>query len=180
MQDRAPRRPQTGLGNRQRKAVVQRATTTKEQAANSHGKPETGTLTQEKDKRPKLTLKDGYEVDARSALVLLESLRAKLEVHPDQFRSLLALAEGRHEDTDPAHLKHLQDQGYLESAGSIRPEVRSILLSAYTASPEGVVLVNPFRLQNEGEKQVAERADEQIDQVIRDWLSGPGDGGRSR
>ena len=52
------------------------ATTTGGQASGPPAEFETGTLRQEKSKRAKIALKDGSEVDARHALVLLEDLRA--------------------------------------------------------------------------------------------------------
>ena len=97
----------------------------------------------------------------------------------DEFYSLLALAQGRQGDADPTYLKPLRDQGLLDESGAVLPIVRSIL-GAYTVTAEGPVITDPFRPRSEAEKQAGERAAEQNDQTLLNWLLGPGGGGRSR
>jgi len=174
-----PRRPRVEGKGRRPNAAGPAGIKTREQANWCQEGLDTGKVTNQ-EQRGKLTLKDGLEVDAREAQVLTELLRAKMQVRPEEFRSLLALAQGNPQDASPVSLQPLQDQGLLDSSGIILPMVRSILLSAYTITPEGPVLVSPFHLRNEADKQTAERAEEQNDQILRRWLRDPGEGGPSR
>src|SRR4051794_32224238 len=101
MSDRQQRRSRTGRGRRPPgEAPAQEATIAREQAVRPHGGPETGTLTEE-GKRPHITLQSGTVVEAREAAAVWRQLGSLLVVDPDEFRSLLALAQDRPSDADP-------------------------------------------------------------------------------
>jgi hypothetical protein len=178
MPDRTPRRPRAGEAERRRaQAAAQEATIAREQAGQPEGGPDAGTVTEDAH-LPKITLKTGDPVDARAAVAILDQLRAYLAVHPEEFRSLLALAEGRPGDADPGHFQSLHRHAFMEDDGrSISPEVRSVLLNSYVVLREGPVLV-PLRLQNEADRAVAEEAQKQLDRWYQRVLFGRKGGSR--
>jgi hypothetical protein len=127
-------------------------------------------------KRPTITLKNGAEVNARAAVAIVQQLQVNLALHPDQFQTLLALAEGRAAQADPQHFQALWADDFLEKdERTIRPEVRDVLLNCYENTPEGAVVV-PLRLQSEADLPAAKHAQEQLDRQLRNLL--PGDEGK--
>ena len=108
----------------------------------------------------------------REAVAVVQDLQLQLEHHPDQFQTLLALAEGRAGDVDPRHFHALRVEYYLEKdERTIRPVVRDILLNCYEVTSEGPV-VAPLRLQSEADRPAAKHAQEQLDRQLRNLLSG--------
>jgi hypothetical protein len=154
-------------------AAAQEATIAREHATHSQGEPETETLT-EKGKRPQITLKNGAVVDARQAVAMVQQLQTALELYPDEFRSLLAMAEGRPGDADPRHFEALWARAFLENDHSIDPMLRDVLLNCYEVTREGPVVV-PLRLQDAADLSAAKRAQREYDQQFRDMLRGRDD-----
>jgi hypothetical protein len=148
--------------------AVAEVTTAREQAARMRAGPETGTLTK-KGKRPQITLKNGAVVDARQAVTIVEHLQLALASHPEEFKSLLAIAEGRTKDADPRHFEELKACAFLQNDHSIRPMVRDVLLNCYQITPEGPVVV-PLRLKDPSDLPAAEEAQRQSDQFLRNIL----------
>src|SRR5207244_2180385 len=102
MPKRRPHLMMEGQGARDSPEGAGHGTLAREQVARAGSGPEVGGMTKE-DKRPTITLKSGAIVDARAAVAIVQQLRVTLSLHPDQFHSLLALAEGRPGDADPRH-----------------------------------------------------------------------------
>jgi len=142
------------------------------------GRADKDTMT-EGSTRTKLILKNGAEADPLRTVNLLGRLRAMLDVNPNKFQSLLALARGRLHDAAPEHIPPLREAGFLDCNDEIRCDVRDVLLSAYVPEPEPV-LVNPFRLQDGSEKQTAEEALQRRGRGIWDLVFGISDEGRER
>ena len=180
MPDPMPRRATGGpQGCRRAEAAGQEGTTTRGQASRPQGGLDAGTVKQEKGQRPEITLADGIVVDAREAAGVWRDLAALLTVNPDEFRSLLALAQGRPGDADPSHFESLWAGDFLEmDQRTIQPVARSVLLNSYEDTREGPVIA-PLRLQDEADRLVAEQALAQRDQWQRDFLFGREDKGRS-
>jgi hypothetical protein len=130
-------------------------------------------------KRPTITLKTGAVVDAGEAAALWRELSAILTVNPDEFQSLLALAEGRLSDVNPSHFDEMWADALVENdRRTIRPVVQAVLLNSYEPTAEGPVIA-PLRLQNETDRPVAEQALQQCDQRVRDLAFGKQSKGRS-
>ncbi|MBX9791027.1 MAG: hypothetical protein K2Y37_19075 [Pirellulales bacterium] len=57
----------------------------------------------------------------------------------------------------------------------MRPSLRNVLLSSYQITSEGPVLVQPFEMTTEQEKQLADLVEQQIDEYqarfVRDMLA---------
>src|SRR5579862_9409776 len=111
-------------------AAAAEVTTAREQASRVRGEPGSRKV-KEKGKRPQITLKNGAVVDARRAVTIVQWLQVTLARHPDQFKSLLALAEGRRPDADPRHFEELRANAFVENDDSIDPVVRDVLLNCY-------------------------------------------------
>lgn len=158
--------------------AAQEGSKAREQASRSQGGPDTRTVTEDA-RRPTITLKSGAVVDARKAAAVWRELDAMLTVDPDEFRSLLALAQGRLGDADPQHFESLWADDFLEmDRRTIQPEVQEVLLNSYEETREGPV-ITPLRLQSEADRPIAEEALRQCDQWVRDFLSGKDDQERS-
>ena len=113
------------------------------------------------------------------AAAVWRQLAALLTVDPDEFRSLLALVQGRQADADPRHFDSLWADACLEKdRQTVRPEVRAVLLNSYAETPEGPVIA-PLRLRDEADRPVAERALANRDRWVRDFSLGKDDEGRS-
>ena len=180
MPDRRRGHPQVGRGRHLHRAVAaEEATTAREQAIPSRGGPEAETVTEE-GQRPTITLKNGAVVDVREAAAVWRDLAAVLETDPDEFRSLLALVQGRPADVNPRHFDELWADAFLENdLRTIRPVVREVLLNSYEADTGEGSVIAPLRLQDEADRPVAEKALAQRDQWVRDFASGKKDWGRS-
>jgi hypothetical protein len=123
----------------------------------------------EKGNRPQIKLRNGAVVDARRAVAIVECLQTTLATRPDEFRSLLALAENRPQDADQRHFEELRACACLENDKSIDPMVRDVLLNCYQVTSEGPVVV-PLRLQDAADLPAAQRAQRQRDQQLRSIL----------
>ncbi len=119
--------------------------------------------------RVELTLKNGARADARHVLAVLGALRAMLELDPKRFGLLLALGQSERSadaSADARALEDLKREGFVGPDGKILPDVADILLSSLEMRGDGPVLVNPFRLQSEAERIMADRAQQQNDDVL--------------
>ena len=104
-----------------------------------------------------LRLKNGAEIGAEEGRMLLECLRM---LDAERLQSLLDLARGGTIDPTllPPSLLSLSltrepysfyaDPVFFEAPGKIKPSIKDVLLSAYQETPEGPVLVNPFKVAN--------------------------------
>jgi hypothetical protein len=122
----------------------------------------------ENAKRPTITLKNGALVEARQAVAVLEDLDTLLTNAPDEFQTLLALAQGRDADANPQHFKSLRAHTFLDwhDGRTIQPLVRDVLLNSFEMTPEGPVIV-PLRLQDAADLPAAEQAQAELDR----WTS---------
>jgi hypothetical protein len=178
MPDRKNRRSQAGRSGRGTETTAPEATIDRKQVTSPRGRPGTETLT-EQDKRPHITLENGAVVDAREAAAVWRDLDALQAVDPDEFRSLLALAQGRPSDADPQHFKSLRSDDLLKDDHSINPIAREVLLNTYKITHDGPVIV-PLRLRDEADRSVAEQALAECDQFVRDVAFGRKGKDRSR
>jgi hypothetical protein len=120
--------------------------------------------------RPHVTLATGAVVDAREAAGVWRELSFLLTIHPDRFRSLLALAQDRPGEADARHLDELWADWFLDrDRRTIRPAVRQVLLNSYQDTREGPVIA-PLRLHDEADRPVAEQALQQHDQLVWNLL----------
>ncbi len=135
-------------------------------------------------KEQMLTLKNGELAPVRRAIVLVGFLSDLLESEPQKFQTLLDLARVGNTSLLPDKSKVTQEavryferHAYCDNDGNIDPVVRNVVLSAYQATPEGPVLIQPFRLANAEEKAIAERMEMQLVNWLRKGLRGrfPGD-----
>jgi hypothetical protein len=167
--NRKQKRLRTGRsGHDDGSAAAEDVTRVREQAAPDRGELGTGTLT-EKSNKPQITLRNGAVVDARQAVTIVEQLQVTLEADPEEFKTLLALAEGRTQDADPRHFEELWAQAFLNNDHSIKPIVRDVLLNCHQITPEGPVVV-PLRLKDAADLPAAQRAQRESDQFLRDIL----------
>jgi hypothetical protein len=126
----------------------------------------------EEPKRPTLTLKSGAVVDALEGVAVAQDLQVFTARHPDQLRTLLALAEGRVGDANPEHFRALRIEYYLEKdERTVRPVVREVLLNCYQETPEGPVIA-PLRLASAADLPGATHAEAELERRLRDLLSG--------
>lgn len=138
-------------------AAGEEATTAREQATRPQGEPGSGTLT-EVGGRPQITLENGAVVDAQEAAHAWRDMQALLAGDPEEFRALLALAQGRLGEADPRHLKSLRAGAWVEKeCDRIRPVVGEVLLNSYTGTSEGAV-IGPLRLRTAADRPVGEQA----------------------
>jgi hypothetical protein len=168
--NRNRKRLRTGRSGYDDAVAAKEVIAAREQVSCVSGEPETGTLT-EKRKRPQVTLRNGAVVNARSAVVIVQQLQDTLARHPDEFKSLLALAHGRHQDADPRHFGELRACAFLENDHSIDPEVRDVLLNCYHVTSEGPVVV-PLRLKDAADLPTAEKAQRASDEFLRNIIRG--------
>jgi hypothetical protein len=126
------------------------------------------------------TLKSGGKTSAIGGHFAVLHLQALLDQSPDDFRALLAIARGQPQDAAPECVERLK-RGLLlhPRTGEIYPsDLRDILLSAYQETPDGPVLVNPFRLNDAAEAQEVERKQKEgvnwlLREVFKDRRGGP-------
>lgn len=169
MANRNDQPSRTDRGKRiDRFAAAPEVTTAREQASPLQDGPDTGKLA-EKGKKPQITLRNGAVVDARRAVAIVERLQNALEISPEEFRSLIALAENRPQDADPRHFEELKAFAFLDHDHSIRPLVRDLLLNSYQVTAEGPVVV-PLRLKDAADLPAAQKAQRENDQFLRNIL----------
>jgi hypothetical protein len=176
--NRKSKRSRTGRGGSNLGVAAQEATIARDQATRVRVGPEIGTLT-EKDDLPQIRLKTGATVGAREAAAIWRSLGALLAVDPDEFGSLLALAQDRPGDADQRHFKSLRADAFLQDDHSVDPVVRDVLLNSFELTPEGPV-ISPLRLQNAADRPIAEQALRERDEWVQNFAGGGKGTDRSR
>src|SRR5580704_17015667 len=108
--------------------------------------------------KKKYTLKNGGQVEGSSGIGTLRALESLLVQSPDLFNALLAIVQGRAQDATPEAITELRKATFIGArTGAVIPEIRDVLLSAYQETPEGPVLVNPYRFESEAEAREVER-----------------------
>lgn len=134
----------------------------------------------EEEPRFTLPLKNGALADVRDALVDLNYLRAELALNPEGFQILLDLAHARPPTTATSErIELLKKHGHLSRDGTLPATIRDILLSAHQVTPEGPVLVSPFKLESATDRLLVERAERQIQDVHRRLARGSDEDGPS-
>lgn len=131
----------------------------------------------------RVQLKNGTEIDARWGLAELTQLKYFFDQDTDVFDALLAVAQGRPGEVPAAGLDYLREASFLDDHDVLNEATRNVLLSAYRATPEGAVLVNPFRLHDRNEAIGLENMldEKQLRRLRKMYRDGPGPGpGRGR
>jgi hypothetical protein len=130
------------------------------------------------EERKQYTLKNGQQIEGRRGCLALLDLKGLLEQSPQFFRALLAIVQGRLEDASPEAVAYLKDCGYLRAdTGAVRADIPDVLLSAYQETPEGPVLVNPFKFNSTDEAREVEQSEKtSIDWLIRELRKDGGKG----
>jgi hypothetical protein len=98
------------------------------------------------------------EIEATKGWIILGALGTLLAENPEQFQTLLALAEGQAVAIDPQHMAYLRDWGFV--GGPDENMTSKILLAAYKETTEGTVLVNPFDVADLNEARTLENEEE--------------------
>jgi len=137
---------------------------------------------QQNDESPKLRLKNGAEVDARSAYIKWRMLEALHESKPHETHALLALTEGREAALSPEIFARLKQRhaNWFHPDGTLVEMVRNVLSSAFRETPEGAVLVNPFQLATDTDRNTLLEIQRQDDRFLRRFLRGDDPPGNSR
>jgi hypothetical protein len=138
-------------------------------------------MTEEEQQRAKLPLKSsGVLADVRHILNVLEDLRSKQRVRPQEFEALVAIHQGRPQDAGPNEIKYLKDHDLVGADGHISPDVAAVLASGLEVRDNSYVLVQPFRLSSEQDRVIANQAEEQNTRALFDLFLGRDRPGRSR
>lgn len=137
----------------------------------------------EEEERPKLRLKNGSEVDARAAYVDWKLLQATQQKQPAEFAALLALARSEQMALTEEAREELRRRNHFafDSDGNLDQVAGAIILSAYRETPDGPMLVNPFQLSTEAERELFDETERKVDNVFLRFLRrGRESGGGSR
>jgi hypothetical protein len=127
---------------------------------------------------PVLPLKKGEgQMEAGWVRAWEEDLRRLLEKHPDHFRALLALAEGRGEEVSRPMRRDLRAWEYLLRDGSIHPHVKAIMSAGVRETPDGLCVVDSLDVRTSEDAAVVRRFDKQQEaqrrkgpERLRRWL----------
>jgi hypothetical protein len=111
----------------------------------------------------------GRRIPVREALTLLAHLRVLFEQDPADFRALLKLAKCPTATVASASIQNLKEEFFLAEDGSVRSDVRDIILSAYREKVE--VLGDPFRAAGEADRETVRRVERDIQRAIGKWLN---------
>jgi hypothetical protein len=96
-----------------------------------------------------------------------EDLRSLLEKHPEHFRALLALVEGRGEEVSKTLRRDLRKWEYLLRDGSPHPDVQAIMTAAIRQTPDGPAIVDPVAINTPEDAASVQRFDEHREQRRR-------------
>lgn len=119
-----------------------------------------------------IRLRNGGQISASEGTAAFSTLTGLLERAPDRLAAMAAIALGRPGDAAPEHVAALTKGLMLRPDGSIPDYLRVVLLAAYQETPEGPVLVNPFRPENEVQVRRLERLDRDALERLRRVLGG--------
>jgi len=121
-----------------------------------------------KDRRPieqELPLKSGARWTIKIAKGWEDILRNLLEDHPDHFRALVSLIQGRPEAVTEQQFRDLRKWGYLARDRSPLPGARAIIEAAYRETPDGPALVESLDVRTPADAALYTRAEEQLDRL---------------
>jgi len=124
-------------------------------------------------------LKNGYQVELRRGMADYQSLGLLFEKDSSLFQALLTIAQGRPHDVSTENTAALRNGLYLLPDFSMREDLRNVLLSAYQETPDGCVLVNPFRLESTDQAGALEHMEKAALERLLRLIGGDKDEGRS-
>lgn len=130
--------------------------------------------------RPKLRLKNGSEVDAKIAYVTWQMLEAVETQRSERLQALVAIARGDDALVGTAMLTELR-KGYpwFSLDGTMDPVVRNVIQSSIRDTREGSLLVFPFDIKTQADKDVFTQVQREDDDIIL-RRKPPGDSGHDR
>jgi len=130
------------------------------------------------ERREVMALRNGGEIEigmGQAYLGILQGLQSK---EPGKFQSLVDHARGAELPKDAR--AWLSSALVLRPDGTLLPGLLDVLRSAYRETPEGSVLVNPFRIDTPVQRETLQRAEAKTDswivrEILRrnDDMSGP-------
>ena len=122
--------------------------------------------------RAKLPLKkDAGRIEIREAQACERELRNLLEEHPDHFRSLRAMVEGRNESVTKTHRRDLTKWLFLLPDGTPVPAIAAVMRAAVRDTPDGLALAFPIDLTKPGDAATMSRAETELDAVRQKGLA---------
>ncbi len=111
----------------------------------------------------KMPLKSGGEMELGWARSWEEDLRLLLERHPEHYRTLQALVDGRREEASDQHIRDLQKGPFLDEAGMPRPDVQAIMKAAHRDTPDGPTLVDPLAVRTPEAAELVQEHDDKYE-----------------
>ena len=109
----------------------------------------------------RVPLKNGGDMEFGWARAWEKQLRNLLERHPDHYRTLQALVEGRREEANEQHIRDLQKGPFLDLDGMPWPGVQAVMKAAHRETPDGPTLVNPLEVRTTEAADLVQEFDEQ-------------------
>jgi hypothetical protein len=98
-----------------------------------------------------MTLKNGERIDIKDGYAAWNNLNYVLQKQPALFAAVWAKAQG--EKISPAMQRALRRALLTLKSGELRNGILNVVLSAYQKTPDGPVIVNPFKLETEADRQ---------------------------
>jgi hypothetical protein len=129
------------------------------------------------DKQPRLRLKNGSDVDARPAYVQWSMLEAMQARHSEELNLLITVANATQSGTTTKSGEYFRTQyrNWFEPDGQMKTLVREVIQNAIRKTPEGLVIVNPFQLRTQDERDIFKRVQDQDDRFLRDLFRARGE-----
>jgi hypothetical protein len=147
----------------------------------------------EKKKKPayraELPLKRGAgRIEMRDAQGWERELRDLLEHHPEHFKALRALVEGRPEEVTKEQRRLLRKWDLLGRNLAPLPDVQAVMMAAVRDTPDGTALVFPLDLASpvdaatheQGKDELDKGVDARMQRVTRDMFRDDEDHGKGR
>jgi len=106
--------------------------------------------------------KGGGRIEMAEARATEREVRDLLERHPDHFRALRALVEGRPEEAGKQHVRDLRKWAFLLLDGSIRPAVKAVMAAAVRDTPDGPAVVYSLDLSRPEDAATVDRAEKEL------------------
>jgi hypothetical protein len=104
-----------------------------------------------------VTLKNGTTIDVKTGRSAWGTLNDLLEQHPHLFKLLHSKIRG--EEITPEAIRELRKALLVLPSGEVRESLRNVLLSGYQETKDGPVIVNPFKLDSESDRQAFTEAE---------------------
>jgi hypothetical protein len=118
------------------------------------------------------TLKNGKSVDMAFAYEAWETLNDLLSERPDLI--VAAQSKLRGEKISPLMRRELRRQYLTGRDGELLPYIRDVLSSGYKETKDGPVIVNPFNLEKEADRQAFEELEKIDERNISRFLRSTG------